>query len=302
LSFEVKRKDKVIKLPPLKPELHKDAAENTKDDYKIGVLFVPELKVAGIIYGSPAEQAGVQLNDIVQKINGIEVKNFKDFKENLIPLKNKSFVLNIKRDKKNVDIKLAAVQPRIYDVGISIMILDHPTPWQQFMNVVDMSYKSLRGLTVTFLNYIGVSKKRSSISTRNLSGPIGLATTLYESVRIGTFRFGLYFVVLVSFALAIFNLLPLPVLDGGHMTLALIEIIIRKPVHEGTVKVLTFIFIFLLIGLMIYVTYFDILRRLSPEWQNRLDPDQTLKKTENAIPAKTVIGNKNVKETPVKTN
>ena len=295
LNIIVNRDDKNIALAPITPVLHKKVMAMIKDVYLIGVLFTPKtlpLTVFMTVPGAPAALAGVQSGDIIEKLNETKITTFKAFQDVIKPLKDTPFTLQVKRGDKLVDIKLAAAQRRIYDIGVSLLILDHPTPWQQFTNVIDMSYKSLRGLGVFFMNKAGATKTKSSIKPSNLSGPIGLAKTLYRSVRVGTIRFGLYFVVLVSFALAIFNLLPLPVLDGGHMTLALIEIVIRRPVHEGTVKVLTFIFIFLLITLMIYVTYFDILRSMPKEWQTKLDPRQNEQKIEK----------KDVKETPVKTD
>ena len=68
---------------------------------------------------------------------------------------------------------------------------------------------------------------------------------------------GIYMMVVISFALAIFNLLPLPVLDGGHIMFGLIEMIFRKPVPVPVVKWLSYIFVTLLIGLMVFVTIFD---------------------------------------------
>ena len=68
---------------------------------------------------------------------------------------------------------------------------------------------------------------------------------------------GIYFTVMISFALAIFNLLPLPVLDGGHIFFGLIEIVIRRPLSVTLIRTLSRIFVVLLIGLMIYVTFFD---------------------------------------------
>jgi len=305
LDLIVDRDGKNVKLSPVKPVLHKEAMEMVKDIYLIGVFFVPEaipLKVFMTVPNAPAMLAGIKAGDIIEKINGEKIADFKAFQDSIKPLKDTSFTLQVKRGDKILDIKLAAAQRRIYEIGVSLMILDHPTPWQQFVNVIDMSYKSLRGLGINFMNKLGMTKAKSSIKARNLSGPIGLAKTLYRSVKVGSIRFGLYFVVLVSFALAIFNLLPLPVLDGGHMTLALIEIIVRRPLHDGVVKVLTFIFIFLLIGLMIYVTYFDILRDLPKAWQKELDPDQPSKKIEKVISEKTVIEKKDDAKTPVKTD
>lgn len=306
LNIVVDRDGKSIKLSPIKPVLYKEAMEMVKDVYLIGVFFGPQtpaskLKVLMTVPGAPAMLAGVKPGDIIEKVDGKEIADFKAFQAAVKPLKGIPFTIQVKRGDKTLDIKLAAAQQQIYKIGVSLMILDHPTPWQQFTNVIDMSYRSLCGLGIFFMNKAGLTETKSAIKPSNLSGPIGLAKTLYKSVKVGSINFGLYFVVLVSFALAIFNLLPLPVLDGGHMALALIEIIIRKPVHEGIIKALTFIFIFLLIGLMIYVSYFDILRSMPKELQKKLDPRQASQKTD-AVNPKPVVENKDVKKAPVKTD
>lgn len=277
LNLVVGRDGRDIKLAPIIPELHKEAMETLKDVYRIGVVFEPDatpLKVLLVAFGSPAMRAGLEPGDIIERFDGREIADFPAFRELIKPLKDAPFTLQLKRGDKTLNIKLAAEQEKIYSIGVSLMFLDHPTPWQQFVNVLDMSYRSLCGLGVFFMNKAGATKTQSAIKPSNLTGPIGLAKTLYRSIRIGSINFGLYFVVLLSFALAVFNLLPLPVLDGGHMTFALIEIIIRKPLHERVIKVLTVVFIFLLITLMIYVSYFDILRNMPADWQEKLDPRQ----------------------------
>lgn len=304
LNLVVRRKGKDVKLAPIKPELHPTANLKDKGKFLIGVFFSPTLKILAVVYDSPASRAGIKPNDRIIDIKGVKVKDDKAFKTVLKALKDKPFEMTIKRKDKEIKLKLAAEPPpKVYSIGVDTLILSHPTPVQQFVNVIDMSYRSLKGLTVNLLNFLHITEQKSSIKIRNLSGPIGLATTLYESVKVGTFRYGLYFVVLVSFALAIFNLLPLPVLDGGHMLFALIEIIIRKPVHEGTIKVLTFVFIFLLITLMVFVTYFDILRRMSKDMQEKFDPQSDIYKKIQKENAKSApAGKEDVKAAAVPTN
>lgn len=297
LNFVVDRNNKIVKLAPVIPVEH-EIMKKIKPTYAIGVRLEfknSSLKIREVFPDTPASKADLLAGDIIEKFNDEKILSTMGFINEITQAKDKEFTLQLKRGTKTLNIKLAAVQRKIYAIGVSLLILDHPNPWQQFVDVIDMSYRSLQGLGVTFMNKLGLSKTRSSIKARNLTGPIGLVTILYRSVKVGSIRFGLYFVVLVSFALAIFNLLPLPVLDGGHMTLALIEIVVRKPLHEGVVKVLTFIFIFLLFSLMIYVTYFDILRKLPPEWQEKLDPDAQSSQ-------QTMIGKKDDTKTPVKTN
>jgi regulator of sigma E protease len=69
----------------------------------------------------------------------------------------------------------------------------------------------------------------------------------------------LWFSVILNVNLALLNMLPLPVLDGGHITLSLIEWIRRRPVHAKILNIIQSAFAILLIGFMIYIAYFDIL-------------------------------------------
>jgi regulator of sigma E protease len=88
---------------------------------------------------------------------------------------------------------------------------------------------------------------------------------LFNSVHKSSLISGIYFTVVISFALAIFNLLPFPVLDGGHIVFGLIEMALGRPLPNCLIKILSNIFVALLIGLMIFVTFSDS-RRLYREF------------------------------------
>ena len=87
-----------------------------------------------------------------------------------------------------------------------------------------------------------------------------MGTVLFNSVRHTTFSVVIYFIVLISFALAIFNLLPLPVLDGGHIFFGCVEFVIRRPLPVKVTKVLYITFAVLLVLLMVYATFNDVRR------------------------------------------
>jgi len=106
---------------------------------------------------------------------------------------------------------------------------------------------------------------------------------LFVSVYRGSFMYGIYFVVIISFALAIFNILPLPVLDGGHTMLALLEIIFRRKVPEVVIRYISYCFVTLLVGLMVFVTLMDI-QRMLPTKSNPSDYSQ-LKLEDANVPA-----------------
>jgi regulator of sigma E protease len=98
-------------------------------------------------------------------------------------------------------------------------------------------------------------------SVQNLSGPISIAHYAGASARLGFARF-LEFLALVSVSLAVLNLLPIPLLDGGHLLYYLIESVTRRPVSEHLQTYGQQIGLFVLLGLMGLAVYNDILRML----------------------------------------
>jgi len=129
------------------------------------------------------------------------------------------------------------------------MDLDHPDPFSQVKASVSAMVGTLGAL---------ISPK-SGIKLQHLSGPVGIMRIywrLFESEH--GWRLALWFSVVLNVNLALLNLLPIPVLDGGHILLALIEGIRRKPVN---VRILNWIqtgCAVVIIGYMVYVSFFDV--------------------------------------------
>jgi regulator of sigma E protease len=99
------------------------------------------------------------------------------------------------------------------------------------------------------------------VSVKNLSGPISIAHYAGESAKLGPARF-LEFLALVSVSLGVLNLLPIPLLDGGHLLYYLIEFVTRRPVPESVQIYGQQIGIVMLLSLMGLAVYNDILRIL----------------------------------------
>jgi regulator of sigma E protease len=97
------------------------------------------------------------------------------------------------------------------------------------------------------------------VGAKDLSGPVGILAMLAKQVN-SDYRLALSFLVLLNINLAIINLLPIPVLDGGHILMAIIEKIRRRPLSIKFVEYTTTGFAVLLISFMLYVTFFDIKR------------------------------------------
>jgi membrane-associated protease RseP (regulator of RpoE activity) len=135
------------------------------------------------------------------------------------------------------------------------LIVHRPTAVQQIIDSVDITLKTLRSLF----------SRGSNISAKHLMGPAGLIKVLHTFAK-NSFIALLCFVILINVNLAILNLLPLPVLDGGIITIALLErFTTEKSLNKALAKVQT-VFFAMLVLLLAYVTFFDF-RRMWAEKQ-----------------------------------
>ena len=229
----------------------------------IGVTFHTaagkELEVAGLFPGGPAERAGVKPGDRLAAVNGVVTSDNRAFCKLIREAKETEVAVTLKRGEAELTLKMAPVTYMPMTIDATVSVRDYPSPWQQFVNTWEMSFKALRGLVVGAAHKLGITDQSSPLAPRHLSGPLGMGMVLFNSVRHSTLSTGIYFMVLISFALAIFNLLPLPVLDGGHILFGVIEAAIRRPLPVKVVKYLYIVFAALLIMLMVYVTFFDAL-------------------------------------------
>lgn len=126
----------------------------------------------------------------------------------------------------------------------------NPTPAQQFVDVLKDTYRTLSSLI------------SGSANPKYVAGPVGIVQIVHQSWLIGG-KEVLFWMALISLNLGIINLLPLPVLDGGHIVFSVLELFTRKPMKAKTMEKLIIPFIALLIGFFLFVTYNDITRLFS---------------------------------------
>ena len=247
------------------------------------------VRVESTVFASPAFAAGLRPGDILLSAvpaGDKESENIKDvasFIKKIRSFKDKPFTLHFERSGKKEKVTLSSFKVIPRTIGVSVAVYDHPTPWELFVSTVDMSWKSLRGICIGIGQKFGLTEKQSSLKPSHMSGPLGIGTTLFNSVYHSSLMTGIYFMVVVSFALAIFNLLPFPVLDGGHILFGIIEIIFRRPLPTVIIKGLSVVFVTLLIGLMVFVTFADgrrLVRKFIPE--NRENTEKAPVKAQNS--------------------
>lgn len=124
-------------------------------------------------------------------------------------------------------------------------VIYNPSPWQQVLDV-------LRQTKTTF-SYLFLGQ----ISPKYLSGPVGIVQVIHHSVSLGV-KEVLYWLALISLNLAIFNLLPLPILDGGHILMSIYEQITKKTISSRVKDLIMIPFFVLFVGFFIYVTFHDL--------------------------------------------
>lgn len=138
-------------------------------------------------------------------------------------------------------------------LGLPLMdreIRYNPTPGEQFIEVFHDTYRTLYSL------FTGVA------SPKYVAGPVGIVQIVHQSWMIGA-KEALFWLALISLNLGIINLLPLPVLDGGHILFSFIEMVTKRPIKPKMMEKMIVPFVVLLIGFFIFVTYHDIARLLS---------------------------------------
>ena len=279
VTLKVRRNGQPLEFK-VKPYPVKDADESLTR-YLVGITMNSEnplcSRIESVMPHLPAAKAGVNAGDEAVSIDGKKFENVSSFLGIIKSKKAAPFKLTVKRDGKLLTFDLACQKIVPQTVDASLLMINHPTPVEQLIDTCDMSYKSLRGLIVGAGNKLGLTKKQSAIKPGHMSGPLGMGTVLFNSVHKGSLIGGIYFTVVISFALMIFNLLPLPVLDGGHIMFGLIEIVIRRPLPDIVIKVLSNIFVVLLIGLMLYVTFSDskrLFRQIFPSSQENVENEK----------------------------
>jgi len=243
--------------------------------YDIGISAFPELKaiIGDVSAGFPAEEAGLKKGDQIVSINGLPIENWQQMQTIISSSGGAELTISVKRDEEifkvnltpqHVETKnhLGKVEKR-YLIGISTQPLDIPQAdlVTKRLNPINAVVKSLeRTYSVCVLMVRSVVKMiDGSIPKENLGGPIMIAKMAGDQAKQGFDKL-VQFIAFISINLAIINLLPIPVLDGGHLLFFSIEAIKRRPVSIKIREVAQQVGLFILIMLMILVFYNDITR------------------------------------------
>jgi regulator of sigma E protease len=226
---------------------------------------VMSTQVSGVESGSPAELAGIVKGDRIVAINGRSVSQWDDLSGGIKGSGGKPLQLQVRRGEKIVEV---TVQPVIKEgknifgerkddwmIGIASQVtIEKGQPGLAIVRAFYQTYDYSKLTLMAFYKMIV-----GDVSPRNIGGPILIAQMAGQQAQEGIGSF-LAFLAVLSINLGILNLLPVPVLDGGHLLFFMVEGVIRKPVSVRVREMAQQVGICLLVLLMVYAFYNDILR------------------------------------------
>ncbi len=227
----------------------------------IGVELAGTVTINTVLDASPAMQAGLKPGDTITHLDG-ETVGYAGFVQRYLRTKQGAPVqVTIRRTD---GVQTLLVTPRkmidpetqlaVFRLGISLDAsipthLVHIPPWTQIRSHALGFYRTLESLL----------SPKSDVGLSKMSGPIGIAKGLHSLARFD-FRLVLWFTILINVNLAIFNLMPIPVLDGGHILFATIGKLRGRALPIDFIATTQSIFIVILFSMIIYVSFFDVRR------------------------------------------
>lgn len=218
-------------------------------------------KIAGMEEGGPASAAGIMIGDVIESVNGQKVANMLEVKEMISNSReNKPISLTILRGNSQLEIVLTPKKIALPSGEFTYRIGVVPAEEVIHYSLVDSLLNA--GTRVFILNNVmtdGLVKLLSGNgSMADVGGPIKIAQISGEAAKHGIQSI-LILLVILSLNLGLMNLLPIPGLDGGHLAYYAINAITGKPIPQKVQEIGIRIGFILLISLLVFVTYNDIL-------------------------------------------
>jgi regulator of sigma E protease len=227
--------------------------------------------------GLPAERAGVRLGDRLVSLNGEPIRSLALVQDALQADPEATHELTVARDGQTLTF---AMQPAIPEPGATLTLRfaeDDRVRTQEVTNPEGAAQRPVFGfgirpetttiyvnpvtqvadkMEIFYLTLRGLLHTDSDVKARNMSGPVGIVDNLQRTASYG-WKELFWFVVFININLAILNLLPIPVLDGGHMLFATIAKVRGRSLPRRFMESIQAVFVILLISFMLYVTFFD---------------------------------------------
>jgi regulator of sigma E protease len=238
------------------------------------MVGVPTLttKVGEVMEGFPAREAGLLQGDRIAAIEGRPIEKWEELAKQIHQSPGRPVRLTVEREGKRFDVTVApkaTKQKNLFgeeqEIGLlgiapaEEFLTERTNPITAFGKAVYKTYDLSVLILITFGKLL-----QGVVPAKTIGGPLLVAQMAGEQARLGVLNL-LFFTALLSINLAILNLLPIPILDGGHLFFALIEAARGKPVSLKKREMAQQVGLVLLVALMIFAFYNDIFRLLGKQ-------------------------------------
>ena len=226
---------------------------------KIGILPAYTPIVASVPEKSFAQTLGLKVDDEFKTLNGAPLLNLVTLMDVMQAKLPEDISLTVLRGGQTIEVRVPATRPKdtpaLFGAGYRTNFgLVHTNPVEQVVGQIRMTLRV----------FVSLLQPQSDIGISKLSGPVGIGRIYWDASKAGI-RYVLWMAILVNVNLAIFNLLPIPVLDGGHMLFATIGKLRGRALPVNFIAATQSVFIVLLFSMMLYVTVFGDIRRWARE-------------------------------------
>jgi regulator of sigma E protease len=237
--------------------------EKAKEEFLGSLTPFYGLKVDSLVEGFPAEKIGLKPGDRIVSIDEREIKEWNTLLQMVMAGQGKPMVIEWMRGNERF---VSTIEPQKDEksaagrIGVKFREKTEVKQYGLFGSCVVGTKKAIINVQRLYLTLKGFFSQR--LSTKNVGGFILIAQASYESAKVGFGKL-VYFLGILSLQLALLNILPIPVLDGGHLLFLAIERIKGSPVSQRTLSIAQYIGFGLIITLVIYATRNDIMRLLT---------------------------------------
>jgi regulator of sigma E protease len=227
-------------------------------------LKAPQAQLGRIEPGSPADRAGLQSDDLVMRLNDLLEPDATQFVRTVRESQGRELLLEVRRQSSTITLTLRAEpmqtpQGEVWRIGAQLGgSPELMRPNHGLFQSLSLGVQRTWDVSVLSLSMMA-RMITGEVSWQNLSGPVTIADYAGQTARMGMLQF-VTFLALVSVSLGVLNLLPIPMLDGGHLLYYLIEIVKGSPVSDQTMLLGQRVGIGLLSALTVLALFNDLSR------------------------------------------
>ena len=234
-----------------------EIALSASEDPLYGLEVVLPTTVGGVVDDTPAAESGLMEGDRILSIGGVAVGNWDEMRLEIRAHPAETVAISWQRNGEIIETQITPAARQSGDeafgeIGISP---ERVRAEIGLVESVQLSAASVYGSSWLILDFIG--KIFTEDRYKELGGPIRIAKMAGDTAERGLQHF-LSFLALLSVNLAILNLLPIPVLDGGHLTFLTLEVLMRRPLSLRQREFMQQTGLVVLLGIMVFVTFNDL--------------------------------------------